>query len=103
MEILINALPAAKEFDQKPSSDSPPAAEEGDKAVNADDTDEELASLEKEMQNVNADYLSVLAEAGRLYLHQSGCCDTLNEGLQQMSCKMSSKSPSEVCWINTTA
>ena len=65
MEILINALPAAKEFDQKTSSTSPSSAEEGKKADNADDTDEELASLEKEMQDMNEEYLTVLSEAGK--------------------------------------
>lgn len=59
MEALIDALPAAKEFDN-------PSPKADGEAPNADDADEELASLEKEMQEVNAEYLSVLEEAGEL-------------------------------------
>jgi hypothetical protein len=64
MQVLIDALPPAKEFDETAPSSPNQANGSASIAANADDTDPELADLEKEMQAINQEYLSVLAEAG---------------------------------------
>lgn len=69
MELLIDSLPAAKEFETAPSASTDKANGTGESAAgtaepNADDTDEDLISLEKEMQQVNEQYLTALQEAG---------------------------------------